>query len=317
MSGCGHFAYTDGTPGIRQLGFGIPALEYASMGYRVLPLARGAKSPHKMTGERGGVHHSTLDPAQIRTWWSMDPWANIGIATGSASSLAVIDLDIKQANGFTSLGVFLSSYGLAIPGTHPVALTPSGGMHIWLRLPAGQHLPDRPGILAGVDLKGDGGYVLAHPSVLEIWPEARPGQPRPSSGAHIGYRWERGCPCGVPMAPQWLTQWAAWRPAGSGGASSPGQVTDLDELKRSGAEPGQRNTTFYVLACRLYRVLGDHEQVMAELRAVYDATDTSGFPWSEVELAAWSARQFITSENERWDRELGETYNRWGRWTPS
>ena len=40
---------------------------------------------------------ATTDEATIRRWWTEDPTANIGLATGKASDLFVLDVDRARA----------------------------------------------------------------------------------------------------------------------------------------------------------------------------------------------------------------------------
>lgn len=74
------------------------ALFYASLGLPVLPLVPRGKRP--ATGS-GGVYNATTDPDQIRRWWAQNPEYNIGIRTGEASGLVVIDFDKAPPDGFS------------------------------------------------------------------------------------------------------------------------------------------------------------------------------------------------------------------------
>jgi putative DNA primase/helicase len=161
--GCTSFAPDD--EDCRRYGLGAMALRYSWLGYSVLPLQSGGKRPHPVLGHHGGVHKASRDPAQLRSWWSSYPAANVGVACGSASRLAVVDLDVKHGvNGGESFQKFLWDWRLEWPdkwhsSSIPMVTTPSGGAHLYLRVPEGARVPDRPGILPGVDVKGDGGYV--------------------------------------------------------------------------------------------------------------------------------------------------------------
>src|SRR5207245_1320032 len=111
---------------------------------------------------------STVD-ATIRGWWDRWPWANIGVAAGARSGLVVID--VEPAHGGNESLDHLQS----LMGSLPVTLTAStggGGWHLFfthpgrgieLRNTAGR-LPGITDPLPGVDLRGDGGYVVAAPS---------------------------------------------------------------------------------------------------------------------------------------------------------
>jgi hypothetical protein len=188
-----------------------------------------------MLGDTGGVHHATCDPGRIAAWWAQDPKACMGVATGSASRLAVIDLDVKgSADGRESLLAMLQRDGLALP-PGPWARTPSGGVHVPLALPREWgKVPERPGILPGVDVKGDGGYVVAWPSMRMRGLALRSDAGRPGDQLPVQYRWH-GCPCTLPDAPAWMPGWLSQAPAGGGAR---GMVTSGG----GGGETGDRPT---------------------------------------------------------------------------
>jgi hypothetical protein len=310
VTGCGHFDFTAATPRIAELGLGVAALRYAELGCSVVPLVRGGKRPHRMlpfereAGGGNGVHHASGSPVVTEGRWLIDPAANIGVAAGSRSSLLVVDLDVK--NGQDGPGVFsqfLLQYGLRLPDPLPWVRTPSGGVHLWFRTPV-RHAPDgspwpvpvpeRPGILPGVDVKGDGGLVVAPPSMALVTPASRPGE-HAGAGEQVPvpYTWQ-GCPCQAPPAPSWLLHWAATAPAATGQAAGAGTggIPELAELKSTGIPRGQRNTVLYRLACSLYRRLPP-ERVIAELREVRQAGDQSDMSDRELGVIAESDRRFI------------------------
>jgi hypothetical protein len=105
-----------------------------------------------------GRNSATKDPAIIHEWWRRCPEANIGIVTGPESGLVVVDID-PQHGGHPD----------RLPGNLPRTLgvnTGGGGWHYHLAHPGEgikfpQELPSRP----GVDMKADGGYVVAPPSL--------------------------------------------------------------------------------------------------------------------------------------------------------
>lgn len=316
MSDCECFQFAPDDPLCARFGLGAAALRYAAMGYAVLPLARGAKRPHRMLGERGGVHHATANESQVAGWWSQDRAANIGVATGSVSRLAVIDMDVKHGvNGGEVFERFV--WDLPWPGLVPCSQTPSGGHHFWLRTPDGLAVPERPGILPGVDVKGDGGYVAAAPSMVLVQPMQRPGEQ--SSGVEIPmpYAWVHGCPHEAPDAPDWLYQWLATAPAqgtpqpGHTDLPDGGQTPGADELAKTGIAPGYRNRVMYLTACSLFRKIGtapdEAQVVMGKLRDIWDATDKADFGWQEVLTIAESARRFI-ERSKRQDIERARSY---------
>lgn len=302
---CGHFSYSDqDRHGLDRYGLGIPAMEYQLAGYRVLPLVRGGKKPHRMLPEQGGVHHASGRPQDAARWWGADPAANIGVATGHVSRLAVVDLDVKgRYSGPESWQRFLRDHRLELSPA-PVVSTPSGGQHGWLRVPSGA-VPERPGILPGVDVKGDGGLVVVPPSMRLTTSLARPGEPG-GDQVPVPYEWLAGsCMCRVADAPPWFLPWLASAPPAGVEASTllpedNGGALDYRDLSRTGITAGHRNVTLYKLACQRYRVHGTTgsgpSQVADEIRVVWEAGDRSGMSWREVLVCLESARRFIEKQ---------------------
>lgn len=311
-------AFAASDPVVNKIGFGAAALRYARLGYAVLPLVRGGKKPHRMLPlEPGGVHNASRSELQIEGRWSIDPSANVGVATGKVSNLVVIDLDVKGGhNGPAEFFRFMEQAGLALPRC-PQVNTPSGGWHMWLRWWEGWDVPERPGILPGVDIKGNGGLVVAPPSMLLSVPASRPGD-APGDGVPVPYPYYwLGCPHDAPQAPKWLARWISTAPstAADGSTHEIGEAgPELDELLRTGVEKGQRNDTLYRLACSRYRHHGTSSaasvKVMEEVRAVYDASDTTGMSWHEVLVIVQSARKFVESRMAAENQQLQAWINR-------
>lgn len=150
------------------------ALSYAARGWPVFPVHTPTRhvdslparcSCRKRSCDRVGKHprtkngltDATTDESAIRAWWSATPDANIGIATGRG--LVVIDIDPARADEG------LSQFESALPTT-PLVHTGSNGRHHYLRGPDGVELKNSVSMLApGVDVRGDGGYVVAPPSL--------------------------------------------------------------------------------------------------------------------------------------------------------
>lgn len=167
----------------------LSALAYASRGWPIFPCRRRGKEP--LT--RHGFRDATCDPATIRTWWQRWPDANIGMPAGQASGVVVLDVDPRNGGDESLLDL------PPLPATVE-CLTGGGGRHIYFAWP-GIQAPCRNNALGpGLDLKGDGGYVLLPPSV------------HPSGRR---YEWELSShPDDAPIAPmpQWLL--AMIRPTG-------------------------------------------------------------------------------------------------------
>lgn len=136
------------------------AHQYAAAGLAVLPL-----KPDKTPFTAHGVMDATKDEATISKWWTQWPAANIGIATGQASGgICVIDQDEKNGeHGIDTFNKWVDDNSLYIDDTWE-SETASGGRHTFFK----STIPvrTRVGWLDGVDIRGDGGYVVAPPSVL-------------------------------------------------------------------------------------------------------------------------------------------------------
>lgn len=297
---CGHLFIGQGDPVAIRYGLGAAALRYAEMGYAVVPLVRGGKKPHKMLPlDPGGVYNASRDTRQICAWWSQDPAANVGIATGGTSALAVVDLDVKRGDdGPGYFARFLAENRLAL-AAGPYASTPSGGYHIWLRTPPGAAVPERK-ILPGVEIKGVGGLVVAPPSMQLLTPVARPGDVPGACEIPVPYTWLTGCPCSIPPAPPWFMNWIMTAPPSAspvGSGSGTWNDIDAEQIMTYGAAVGERNRTLYRLACSRYRKHGTGPdgcaEVIEELRQAWQASGTAGMPWREVLTIAQSARRFI------------------------
>ena len=149
------------------------ALEYAERGWLVIPLhsptTRGCScgkadcpSPAKHPRTAHGLKDASRDPAVIRQWWTRWPDANIGIRTGPESNLLVLDVDGKQ--GEESL-IELERRDVPLPDSYTVR-TGGGGQHIYFLWPEGAEVGNSQSKIApGLDVRGQGGYVVAPPSL--------------------------------------------------------------------------------------------------------------------------------------------------------
>ena len=151
------------------------ALEYAACGMAVFPIhgvTDGAcdcgksdcTSPGKHPRVSGGCKSATKDIETIISWWTANPTSNIGIATGAVSGIIVIDVDIGPGkDGLASLREFESRH--APIAKSATVLTGGGGRHFYMRAPSVE-IRNSAGTLAkNIDIRGDGGYVVAPPSM--------------------------------------------------------------------------------------------------------------------------------------------------------
>ena len=148
---------------------GKAALEYAEKhGWHVFPAPPGGRKSYKSAKHSDGRNWgATIDPGEIGRDWTQWPQANVGIVTGPKSGLFVIDADTMEGHGKDGLGTlrgWIKEYG-DLPDTIEVD-TPSGGLHVYFRYPENMKIQTNSDKLAlGIDVRGEGGMVLAPPSV--------------------------------------------------------------------------------------------------------------------------------------------------------
>jgi KaiC/GvpD/RAD55 family RecA-like ATPase len=129
------------------------ALKYLSLGLSIIPVRPRGKEPLLPWT---AFQKRRASEEEVREWFRKWPTANVGIVTGAISSIIVVDLDGPDGlASATRLG--LKSTVTSITGR---------GKHLWYQQP-GVILSNSVRIVPGIDIRSDGGYVLAPPSVHE------------------------------------------------------------------------------------------------------------------------------------------------------
>lgn len=228
-------------------GFLTAALDYAAHGWPVIPLHRATRgkcscgkadcsSPGKHPRTRNGLKDASTDPATIDKWWRTWPAANVGIVTGAAAGIIVIDIDPRHG-GHESLAALETEHGELTPTLE--AATGGGGRHLIYRHPGGK-LGNRSNVRPGIDVRGDGGYIVAAPSIHAsarryAWPDGGgPDEREPSElPGWLHELLTRPEPAPRPAAPAArngdalarLMQDAGWYVANAAGATEGGRNT--------------------------------------------------------------------------------------------
>jgi hypothetical protein len=203
------------------------ALGYLGLGWSVLPLVPGEKRP---TMPWQALQHEVPRREVVETWFRDCPTCNVGVVTGGVSGLVVLDVDPKHG-GDESVARLEREHG-PLPATVE-AVTGGGGRHLYFGHPGGL-IRNRAAIVPGVDLRGDGGYVVAPPS---LHPSGR------------RYHWRHGhAPEEMKpvVAPDWLLALLRGHPG------QPGHpLAHWRQLVAEGVGEGERNTTIASFAGHL------------------------------------------------------------------
>jgi hypothetical protein len=206
-----------------------------------------------------GFYAATTDPGRLAAMLRRVPGGLLAIRTGRVSGLCVVDIDPRNGGQL--------DHALMTP-TATVA-TGGGGWHLYYRHPGGPTVPALPG-RAGVDIKSDGGYVAAPPSI--------------HPGTRRRYRWVGGrAVAEMPPAlraallppPPPAALHGPVRPRGAGGISSPPAL--LAALLRAveKAPEGRRRATLYGAARGAARMVTAGALTEAEARAALTAAGTA------------------------------------------
>ena len=130
------------------------ALHYRDRGFSVIPLSYKGKKPLIPWEE---YQERIAQKGEVQEWWSKWPDANIGIVTGEVSGLVVVDVDGEKG--------LETAKRLGLP-KGPTVKT-GNGYHRYFRHPGNGDVRNfqARADLHGIDLRGDGGYVVAPPSI--------------------------------------------------------------------------------------------------------------------------------------------------------
>lgn len=215
---------------------------YADYGWPVFPLEVRGKRPHGRLAPKG-LYSATTDPPTVVGWWRTEPEANVGIRTGDG----IVVLDVDGDHGGDSLAALEREHS-QLPDTVR-AITGGGGAHYFFAV-RGQ-VPCSVGQLGpGLDIRGDGGYVVVPPSIH-------------SSGRP--YEWDIAPGEGeVAPLPAWLWRLLTRRQARQA------QPVSLWRQIAQGVDEGRRNDATARL-CGYLLAKGVDPHVTLELLVAWDA----------------------------------------------
>jgi hypothetical protein len=203
------------------------ALDYLKRHWSVIPVRARDKRPTTRWLE---FQHRHPGRSEVQDWFRRWPASNVGIVTGAISGLVVLDIDARHG-GVESLDALIQEHG-RLPHTIE-AVTGGGGRHIYFAHPGGE-VGNKVGLAPGIDLRADGGYVVAPPSV------------------HVSgkaYAWVEGhAPeqTGLAPIPGWLLNEAS-----SGGERRGHTLEHWRNLVKQGIPEGERNDSIASLTGHL------------------------------------------------------------------
>jgi hypothetical protein len=202
------------------------ALALARKGLAVFPCLVRDKRP----ATPDGLKSATRDVSLIRHWWGLQPNYNVAVACGVISGIFVIDVDSLDAE--LELRKVEKEHG-ELPPT--VEVITARGRHLYFKTPEVPVRNSTGKIAPGIDVRGDGGYVLAPPSI------------HPSGKA---YTWSVDSAGMIAEAPDWLLD-RIWECSNGNGQATP--VAEWRALVADGVSEGQRDCTVARLSGHLLR----------------------------------------------------------------
>jgi hypothetical protein len=217
------------------------ALDYLGHGWSVIPVEPRGKKPLLAWTE---FQNRRPRPEEVLAWFDRHPRANLAIVTGALSGVVVVDIDPGHG-GDAALELLVREHG-PLPAT-PTARSGGGGLHFYFAHP-GVPTPNRAGLRPGIDVRGDGGCVVAPPSLH-------------ASGER--YRWlDSRAPRDVAPAPlpDWLLLLATGRSRGR-------KLAEWRQLVQARIPEGRRNSTLASLAGHLLWHGVDAEVLLTLLHA--------------------------------------------------
>lgn len=267
------------------------ALDYAARGIAVFPLVPRQKRPLVANGFK----EASRDPDQVRRWWGRNAQSNVGIATGVLAGFWVLDLDGPEAEA--DLAALEAVHG-ALPVT--VEQATGKGRHLCFAWDPARPVRNSQGKIGrGIDVRGEGGYIVAPPSI-------HPGDEKKGIPAGRVYTWSPGrSPADLAFAPAppWLLALAlpaAEQPRPASATSLPRKV-EQGRASRFGeatlatvcrliatAPPGKQQGSLWGYACQVgaYVAGGEIEADYAR-RALIDAglrMTPAGKPWLQKDV---------------------------------
>ena len=241
------------------------AMEYATNGIHIFPLAPREKIPLKGTN---GLKDASCDLNKVENWWDQYPDANIGIPMGKINNLCGLDIDPKDGADPN----FISS----LPKTYTTS-TPMKGFHAFFKYVDG--IKNGKKIDVGVTLRGEGYYFVLPPS---IHPQALTSY-KPLSNFPLFKSDIADCP-------QWIIDHEGIK---------------LKEFKKENGKigEGQRHEAMKALVVALFANKKDENEILKKINRFNESQFLEPLPWNEVQaLIVWARNKVEKNKGIEWKR---------------
>lgn len=235
------------------------ALHYVSMGFSIFPLSARTKEPSIPSWTSYRISHAPAE--SVSEWWTKAPESNIGLPTGALNKIVVVDLDGPEGLAFGQSKKLFS----------PVTSLTGNGRQLFYQWKDG--VRNSAGKIApGVDIRGEGGYVVAPSSVH---PNGRT------------YRWMTHA-LGAVKLPEFPSELLIVTPVISGTVVTTPNSSETSWIAENlkNLSEGNRNDTFFRIAARLHRDGLKFADIMALLTPY---AEKHAFNGTELRLCTTSA----------------------------
>jgi hypothetical protein len=242
-------------------------LRHAALAYRmsfefsVIPIIVRGKVPMI----RWQDYQSSLpEESEVLEWWTRWPDANVGIVTGKISGITVVDVDTEA--GLEALKKYMPQLLLT-----PTAKTQKGGRHLYFKYVPG--LSNRVRAIEGVDVRNDGGFVVAPPS----------------EGERGSYEWVDGSGLGqvdLEEMPEALA--AALKQPAAPSATPTARVITADSL----AEGSRNDTVFHAALSMVKGGIATRAELLTLTIPIGRACQPP-LPFKEIEIICDSALKHV------------------------
>ncbi|WP_455223416.1 bifunctional DNA primase/polymerase [Kaarinaea lacus] len=206
----------------------LAALQYAQYHWSVIPVRAYEKRPLIKWQE---FQQRCASVSEITEWYQRWTNANVGIVTGIISGIVVLDIDSAHGGDNSVLG-WEQQHG-PLPQTVEVK-TGGGGRHLYFKHPGGL-VHNKVGLAPGIDLRGDGGCVVAPPSM------------HPSGNTYVWLKGHEPGEIAIAELPTWLLKMVTGK-----GKSVGHSLSYWRQLVHQGVVEGERNSTIASLAGHLF-----------------------------------------------------------------